>query len=120
MIVSQSWICHSNHHVYWFIGLYSEKGLLLLAGMFLAWETRKIRYAALNDSQYMAMAVYNVVVLSGIGVLAVSIMAQNINAAYGLMSGLLILGNTVILCLVFVPKVLHILSLILPFSIYCK
>ena len=92
--------------MYWFIALYSEKGLLLLAGMFLAWETRKIRYAALNDSQYMAMSVYNVVVLSGVGVLVVSIMARSINAAYALMSALLIFGNTVILCLVFVPKVL--------------
>ncbi|EDV23718.1 uncharacterized protein TRIADDRAFT_57193 [Trichoplax adhaerens] len=103
-IVSQIWLCHSKHNLYWFIALYTEKGLLLLAGMFLAWETRGVRYAALNDSQYIAMSVYNVVILSGVGVLVVSIMAKSINAAYALMSALLIFGNTVILCLVFVPK----------------
>lgn len=79
-----------------------------MAGLFLAWETRKIRYAALNDSQYIAMAVYNVAILSGVGVLAVTITSTNINAAYALMSSLLIVGSTVILCLVFIPKVLFI------------
>ena len=35
--------CTSHHLLYWLLALYSYKGLLLLFGTFLAWETRKVR-----------------------------------------------------------------------------
>ena len=47
--------------------LFAYKGILLLFGLFLAWETRNVTIPALNDSKYIRMSVYNVVVLSIIG-----------------------------------------------------
>jgi gamma-aminobutyric acid type B receptor len=33
--------------------LYAYKGLLLLFGVYMAWETRNVKIPALNDSQYI-------------------------------------------------------------------
>jgi gamma-aminobutyric acid type B receptor len=37
----------------WLIVVYGTKALLLLFGLFLAWETRKVKISALNDSQHI-------------------------------------------------------------------
>jgi gamma-aminobutyric acid type B receptor len=42
--------------------------LFKIFGCFLAWETRAVNVPALNDSKYIGMCVYNVVVMSVIGV----------------------------------------------------
>ncbi|XP_020910363.1 gamma-aminobutyric acid type B receptor subunit 1-like [Exaiptasia diaphana] len=38
-------------HVLWLVIVYGTKTLLLVFGLFLAWETRKVKINALNDSQ---------------------------------------------------------------------
>lgn len=46
------------------IGLiYGFKGLILVFGLFLAYETRSIKVKQINDSRYVGMSIYNVVVL---------------------------------------------------------
>lgn len=42
--------------------MYGYKGLLLIVGLFLAYETRSVKIRAINDLHFVAMAVYNVVV----------------------------------------------------------
>ncbi len=37
----------------WQLLLYSIKGILLIFGVFLAWQTRKVTIPALNDSKYI-------------------------------------------------------------------
>ena len=37
----------------WLGLIYGFKGVLLLFGLFLAWETRNVKIAALNDSQHV-------------------------------------------------------------------
>ena len=34
--------CQSNYYIYWNAAIVGYKGLLLLFGTFLAWETRKV------------------------------------------------------------------------------
>lgn len=87
--------------------MFTYKGLLLLFGIFLAWETRNVAIPALNDSKYIGMSVYNVFVLSIIGA-SVSLAFQgslHYEAPYAILSICLIMSTSVTLLLVFVPKV---------------
>ena len=47
------YICEVNNIAIWLGLLYCYKGILLLFGLFLAWETRTINIPALNDSQHI-------------------------------------------------------------------
>ena len=43
--------------------MYGYKGLQLVLGLFLAYETRSVKIRQINDSRLVGMAIYNVVVL---------------------------------------------------------
>ena len=47
-----------------FLFVFTYQRLLLLFGIFLAWETRNVTIPTLNDSKYIGMLVSNVFVLS--------------------------------------------------------
>ena len=51
--------------IFWFVFTY--QGLLLLFGIFLAWETRNVTIPTLNDSKNIRASVSNVFLLSIIG-----------------------------------------------------
>lgn len=48
--------CESKKLSYWLGAVYAFKGLLLVFGVFLAWETRGVAIPALNDSRYIGTA----------------------------------------------------------------
>ena len=75
-----------------------------LFGCFLAWETRSVTIPALNDSKYIGINVYVVmlVCLVSIGVTSV---IDDADHSFILLSTLIIFATTITLCLVFVPKV---------------
>lgn len=81
--------------------------LLQIFGCFLAWETRAVNVPALNDSKYIGMCVYNVVVMSVIGVSLAFILQERIDEAFLLTAFFIIFCTTLTLCLVFVPKVVE-------------
>ncbi len=60
---------------------------------------------ALNDSKYIGMAVYNVVLMSVLGVSLSFILAERKNESFCLISIFIIFCTTLTLSLVFVPKV---------------
>ncbi|XP_063956536.1 gamma-aminobutyric acid type B receptor subunit 1-like isoform X1 [Lytechinus pictus] len=95
--------CTSHFVVYWNGSLFVLNGLLLIFGAFLAWETRKVTVPALNDSKYIGMSVYNVVVLSFVGV-PVSLVLDDVNAHYAIIANFVFFATTLTLCMVFVPK----------------
>ena len=74
-------------------------------GCFLAWETRTVDIPALNDSKYIGMSVYNVVIMCVIGVPISYILSDDQDASYIIISIFIIFCTTGTLCLVFVPKV---------------
>lgn len=45
--------CTTDKPFVWLLLVYGYKGILLLFGLFLAWETRKVKIATLNDSHYV-------------------------------------------------------------------
>ncbi|XP_071490406.1 gamma-aminobutyric acid type B receptor subunit 1-like [Diadema antillarum] len=95
--------CTSRYVVYWNGSQLVLNGLLLIFGAFLAWETRKVTVPALNDSKYIGMSVYNVVVLSFVG-LPVSLVLDDVNAHYAIIATFIFFATTLTLCMVFVPK----------------
>jgi uncharacterized membrane protein YadS len=42
--------------------LFGYKGILLIFGIFLAYETRSVKLKQVNDSRFVGMSIYNVVV----------------------------------------------------------
>ena len=81
------------------------KGALLVVGVFLAWETRGVHLKHLNDSKMIGVSIYSIVVLS-IALAATGLLLESaVNASYGVIGALLLLGNTSLLCLIFGPTV---------------
>ncbi|KAK2573860.1 Gamma-aminobutyric acid type B receptor subunit 2 [Acropora cervicornis] len=103
--------CESENISYWLGAVYGFKGLLLLFGVFLAWETRGVTIPALNDSKSIGMSVYNVVILSILGVAITSFIKEHQNATFTITAFFTIVCTTLTLFFVFVPKVVMLLSL---------
>ncbi|EFO20901.1 metabotropic GABA-B receptor subtype 2 [Loa loa] len=104
MIAPEIEHCQSDNSVIFEAIILGIKGLLMLLGCFLAWETRRVNVPALNDSKYIGMSVYSVVVTCLLGLPLVYILKDRINEAHILGSLFIIFCTTLILCLVFVPK----------------
>nr|CDJ98154.1 Extracellular ligand-binding receptor and GPCR domain containing protein [Haemonchus contortus] len=99
--------CQSNHSAVFQAVLYAIKGVLMILGCFLAWETRHVNVPALNDSKYIGMSVYNVVVMSTLGLSISVILQERVNEAFALACFFIIFSTTLTLCLVFVPKIIE-------------
>ncbi|XP_006811791.1 gamma-aminobutyric acid type B receptor subunit 2-like [Saccoglossus kowalevskii] len=99
--------CKSTRMTMWLSLIYVSKGVLMVFGCFLAWETRQVSIPALNDSKYIGMSVYNVVVMCTVGVALSFFIPDSPSASFGLLSLFILFSTTVTLCLVFVPKILQ-------------
>ncbi|KAI6216076.1 hypothetical protein M3Y94_00460800 [Aphelenchoides besseyi] len=82
LIIPELERCHSHYSIFFQVMFYIIKGMLMIFGCFLAWETRAVNVPALNDSKYIGMSVYNVVVMSVIGVSLAFILQEKINEAF--------------------------------------
>ncbi|KJH46715.1 7 transmembrane receptor [Dictyocaulus viviparus] len=116
VIVPEIEKCQSSHSAVFQAILYAVKGVLMVTsfrstyqilGCFLAWETRHVNVPALNDSKYIGMSVYNVVVMSTIGLSISVILQERVNEAFALSCFFIIFSTTLTLCLVFVPKIVE-------------
>ena len=86
--------------------LHHFTGLLLIFGIFFAWETRKVRIEALNDSRQIGVCVYNVMIMSAVGVPLVNLLSvQQVSIFYGVSSMAILVCATTTLVLVFGSKV---------------
>lgn len=89
-----------------FIGLiYGFKGLILVFGLFLAYETRSIKVKQINDSRYVGMSIYNVVVLCLITAPVAMVIASQQDASFAFMALAVIFCCFLSMLLIFVPKV---------------
>ncbi|XP_068237578.1 gamma-aminobutyric acid type B receptor subunit 2-like [Palaemon carinicauda] len=108
MYIPQVEVCRSAHTSEWLGAFYVYKGLLVAVGVYMAWETRHVKIPALNDSQYISMSVYNVVITSAIVIVAANIISERTTLAYVIVTTLIITSTTTTLCLLFIPKILTI------------
>ncbi|GAB6023912.1 Metabotropic GABA-B receptor subtype 2, isoform C [Chamberlinius hualienensis] len=107
LVIPQVEYCRSGRMSLFLGAIYLTKGLLMVIGCFLAWETRHVTIPALNDSKYVGMSVYNVVIMCVMGAAISSILSDQQNAAFIIISIFIIFCTTLTLCLVFVPKVVE-------------
>ncbi|XP_022836401.1 gamma-aminobutyric acid type B receptor subunit 2-like isoform X3 [Spodoptera litura] len=107
VIVQENEYCQSERMTI-FIGIiYAYKGLLLVFGAFLAWETRHVSIPALNDSQHIGLSVYNVLIMCIMGAAITLVLQDHKDALFVLIAIFIIFCTTGTLCLVFVPKLLE-------------
>ena len=89
--------------------MYGHKGILLVFGVILAWTTRNVTIPALNDSKYIVMSIYNVLIFSPVGVTG-SILLNDVEyfeAQYILVAVIVLLITSFTLSVVFLPKVTY-------------
>uniref|UniRef100_A0A8C6X1J6 Gamma-aminobutyric acid type B receptor subunit 2 n=2 Tax=Elapidae TaxID=8602 RepID=A0A8C6X1J6_NAJNA len=98
--------CENTHMTIWLGIVYAYKGLLMLFGCFLAWETRNVSIPALNDSKYIGMSVYNVGIMCIIGAAVSFLTRDQPNVQFCIVALVIIFCSTITLCLVFVPKLI--------------
>lgn len=67
LIVQENEYCQSEQMSIFLGIIYAYKGMLLIFGAFLAWETRNVSIPALNDSKHVGLSVYNVVIMCVMG-----------------------------------------------------
>jgi len=104
-------VCTSDSSLTWVSFLFAYKGFILLAGLFLAFETRKVKIKPLNQFRFVAMSVYGIVIVS-IALTPIGFLLQCFpSMQYGIIGIMILLSTTMILGLVFVTKVHTYISL---------
>ena len=99
-------VCYHPMEMYWYAAQYVYKGFFLLFGAFLAWETRIVKVPALSDSKHIGFCIYNVVIISIFAVVIAAVLPKYSKALeFTLMSLLQIFCTTIVLCILFLPKV---------------
>ncbi|XP_069694331.1 gamma-aminobutyric acid type B receptor subunit 2 isoform X2 [Periplaneta americana] len=107
LIVPENEYCQSERMTIFVGSIYAYKGLLMIFGAFLAWETRHVSIPALNDSKYVGMSVYNVVIMCVMGAAISFVLSDKQDASFIIISVFIIFCTTGTLCLVFVPKLIE-------------
>ncbi|XP_076323400.1 gamma-aminobutyric acid type B receptor subunit 2-like isoform X2 [Tachypleus tridentatus] len=107
VVIPELEFCKSHKMTIFLGSIYAYKGLLMAFGCFLAWETRHVSIPALNDSKYIGMSVYNVVILCATGAAVSFVLREHQDAAFIIISIFIIFCSTTTLCLVFVPKLVE-------------
>ncbi|XP_030763636.1 gamma-aminobutyric acid type B receptor subunit 2 isoform X2 [Sitophilus oryzae] len=107
IIIPENEYCTSENMSIFISSIYIFKGLLMIFGAFLAWETRHVSIPALNDSRYVGFSVYNVVIMCILGVAVALALVDHQDEMFLLISSFIIFCTTITLCLVFVPKMVE-------------
>ncbi|KAL5235333.1 hypothetical protein ACI65C_002742 [Semiaphis heraclei] len=99
--------CQSDHMTVFLAIIYVYKGSLMVFGAFLAWETRHVSIPALNDSKYVGMSVYNVVLMCVAGAAISFVLSDQQDASFIIISVFILFCSTATLFLVFIPKIVE-------------
>lgn len=99
--------CHSNF--FWYYLIFCYKGLLLVFGLFLAYETRSVKLRHLNDSKLVGMCIYNIAIMCFITgpISLVNLMRQQADYHYLFVSITIIFCCSLSMILIFTPKVVE-------------
>ena len=103
--------CVGPHFTVWIIVFYTFHSLLLIFGLFLAFETPKVSIPALNDSRFIGISVYNVVLLCAVGVPVSFFTNTHPTVSFSLICAVILFCTTLTLGILFVPKVRTLLFL---------
>jgi gamma-aminobutyric acid type B receptor len=115
--------CESRNNNVWLAVIYAYKGLVLVGrpttdrsldsrrdlqifGLFLAYETRSVKVKQINDSRYVGMSIYNVVILCLITAPVTMVIASQQDASYAFVALAIVFCCFLSMALIFVPKVI--------------
>uniref|UniRef100_UPI00398EAA45 gamma-aminobutyric acid type B receptor subunit 1 n=1 Tax=Pristiophorus japonicus TaxID=55135 RepID=UPI00398EAA45 len=102
--------CSSNKMNTWLGIVYGYKGLLLLLGIFLAYETKSVSTEKINDHRAVGMAIYNVAVLCMITAPVTMIVSSQQDAAFAFASLAVVFSVYITLVVLFVPKMRRLIT----------
>ncbi|CAH2009203.1 unnamed protein product [Acanthoscelides obtectus] len=107
IIIPENEYCASEHQTIFVGSIYVYKGLLMIFGAFLAWETRHVSIPALNDSRHVGLSVYNVAIMCICGAAVALVLVDHQDAMFLIIGVFVLFCTTATLWLVFVPKMLE-------------
>ncbi|XP_027142839.1 gamma-aminobutyric acid type B receptor subunit 1 isoform X2 [Larimichthys crocea] len=102
--------CSSEKMNTWLGVVYGYKGLLLLLGIFLAYETKSISTEKINDHRAVGMAIYNVAVLCMITAPVTMILSSQQDASFAFASLAIVFSVYITLVVLFVPKMRRLIT----------
>lgn len=85
--------------------LYGYKAVLQVIALLFAFRTRKVKVKGLNDSKYIAAAIYITSIVLAVIIISTYTLQDYANTFPALVGLGLIVGTTMILTLLFVPRV---------------
>ena len=85
--------------------LYGYKGLLQSVALLLAFRIRKVKVKGLDDSMYIAASIYVTSIVLAVIIVSTYTLRDYVNAYPAVIGIGLLVGTSVILGLVFVPRV---------------
>ena len=85
--------------------LFGYKGLLTIFALLLAFRTRKVKIKGLDDSKYIAASIYVTSIVLAVIIVSTYTLRDYANSYPGVVGIGLLQGTTIILGLVFVPRV---------------
>ena len=100
-----TYICSSTARNIFLGVLYGYKMVLQVIALVFAFATRKVKVKGLDDSKYIAAAIYVTSVVLAFAIITSFSLRDFVNVFATLFSTGFFIGTTVILGLVFVPKV---------------
>ncbi|ERL93353.1 hypothetical protein D910_10645 [Dendroctonus ponderosae] len=96
-------ICQCRNTIGWHVALFGYKSILLVMGVCMAWKTRHVEIAALNDSQFIGICVYSAI-FSTIIVIAFSFVTEYFVLSYVAKSASILASTTITLVLMLLPR----------------
>uniref|UniRef100_A0A8C5QMN7 Gamma-aminobutyric acid type B receptor subunit 1 n=1 Tax=Leptobrachium leishanense TaxID=445787 RepID=A0A8C5QMN7_9ANUR len=110
LILPQLEHCSSLKMNTWLGIVYGSKGLLLLLGIFLAYETKSVSTEKINDHRAVGMAIYNVAVLCLITAPVTMILSSQQDASFAFSSLAIVFSAYITLVVLFVPKMRRLIT----------
>ncbi|XP_076252182.1 gamma-aminobutyric acid type B receptor subunit 1 isoform X2 [Rhynchophorus ferrugineus] len=102
--------CGTANISVWYSIIFAYKGLVLSFGLFLAYETRSLKVKQINDSQYVALTIYNVVIMCLITVPVSLVITSQQDASFAFVSIAITFCCFLCMALIFLPKVIAVVS----------
>ncbi|XP_037640099.1 gamma-aminobutyric acid type B receptor subunit 1 [Sebastes umbrosus] len=102
--------CSSEKMNTWLGVVYGYKGLLLLLGIFLAYETKSVSTEKINDHRAVGMAIYNVAVLCLITAPVTMILSSQQDASFAFAALAVVFSAYITLVVLFVPKMRRLIT----------
>lgn len=89
------------------IGMFCYKGVVLLFGVFLAWQTNSKLRGSASYSKTVSLAIYNTALVSVVGVICVLLLkdTNHRHALYAIIAVCVVLCTTTTLAMIYIPKV---------------